>query len=197
MNGQMPHAMRPATARAARTLTLAGAALALAAGVFRLDAQEPAAGLTLITAEGRRPLDTVRVGGSETIALDDLAALFRLDVGEDAEGRTLTVDAVGGTVVLTAAQPLATVDGRLVSLDGPARRVGGRWFVPLDFVGRALAPVLERRVELRGRSRLLLVGDVRVPRVSAQYRPRAESGRLSLRITPNTAYEVTEERGRL
>ena len=197
MNGQMPHAMRPAIVRAARTLAPAGAALALAIGLFPLAAQEPAAGLTLITEAGRRPLDTVRVGSSETIALDDLAALFRLDVGEDTEGRTLTVAAGGGTVVLTAAQPLATVDGRLVSLDGPAQRVGGRWFVPLDFIGRALAPVLDQRVELRARSRLLLVGAVRVPRVSAQYRPRAESGRLSLQLTPNTAYEVTEERGRL
>lgn len=188
---------RPPTDRAARTLALAGAALLLGIGLLPLAAQEPAAGLTLITEAGRRSLATVSVASEEVIALDDLAALFRLDIGEESEGRTLTVDGGGGTVVLTDGQPLATVAGRLVSLDGPPRRVGGRWFVPLDFLGRALAPVHEQRLELRQRSRLLLVGDVLVPRVTVQYRPRAQSGRLRLQITPNTGHEVSEEGGRL
>lgn len=191
----MLHGKRPPTDLA--TLALAGAGLAFAIGLLPLTAQEPAAGLTLITEPGRRSLDTVRVQDGEAIALDDLSTLFRLDVGEETGGRTITVDAAGGTVVLTAGQALATVDGRLVSLDGPVHRVGGRWFVPLDFVGRALAPIHDQPLELRRRSRLLLVGAVRVPRVSAQYRPRARSGRLRLQITPNTAHEVTEERGRL
>lgn len=191
----MPHGKRLPTGRAG--YLLAGTGLVFAIGLSPLVAQEPAAGLTLITEEGRRSLDTVRIEGNEMVALGDLAALFQLDTGEDTGGRTLTVNASGGTVVLTAGQPLSTVEGRLVSLDGPARRVGGGWFVPLDFIGRALAPIHDQRLELREPSRLLLVGDVRVPRVSAQYRPRAQSGRLRLEITPNTAHEVTEDRGRL
>ena len=193
----MVHATRLPSVRAARTSTLAATVLAAAIGVFPLAAQEPAGGLTLVTAEGRRPLETVSVQGAEVIALDDLAALFQLDIGEDTGERTLTVNAGAGPIVLTAGQPLASVNGQLVSLDAPARRVGGRWFVPLDFVSRALARVHDQRLELRGRSRLLLVGAVRVPRVSAQYRSRARSGRLTLQITPNTAHEVTEDRGRL
>ena len=191
----MLHGKRRSTDLA--TLALAGAGLVFAIGLLPLTAQEPAAGLTLITEQGRRSLDTASIEGDEVVALGDLAALFQLDTGEDTGGRTLTVNASGGTVVLTAGQPLSTVEGRLVSLDGPARRVGGRWFVPLDFIGRALAPIHDQRLELRVPSRLLLVGDVRVPRVSAQYRPRAQSGRLRLEITPNTAHEVTEDRGRL
>lgn len=192
----MLHATRPPTVRAARALA-AVTVLAAAAGVLPLAAQEPAGGLTLVTPQGRRPIPTVDVQGSEAISLDQLAALFRLDVGEDTGERTLTVNTGGGPIVLTAGQPLASVDGQLVSLDAPARRVGGRWFVPLDFLGSALARIHDQRIELRARSRLLLVGDVRAPRVSAQYRPRARSGRLTLRITPNTAYEVTEEDGRI
>ena len=143
-------------------------ALAAAIGVSPLTGQEPAGGLTLVTAEGRRPLETASVQGGEVIALDDLAALFQLDIGEDTGERTLTVNAGAGPIVLTAGQPLASVNGQLVSLDAPARRVGGRWFVPLDFVSRVLARIHDQRLELRGRSRLLLVGEVRVPRVSAQ-----------------------------
>ena len=191
----MVHGKRLPTGRA--SFLLAGAGLVFAIGLLPLVAQEPAAGLTLITGEGRRSLDTVSIEGDEVIALGDLAALFQLDIGEDTGGRTLTVGASGGTVVLTAGQPLSTVEGRLVSLNGPAHRVGGRWFVPLDFIGRVLAPIHHQRLELRGRSRLLLVGDVRVPRVSAQYRPRGQSGRLRLEITPNTAHEVIQDRGRL
>ena len=190
-------ATRPATVRAARTLLSACAALTVAAGILPLTAQEPAGGLTLIEAESRGRLATVLVGGDEVIGLDDLAALFQLDIGEDTGQRTLTVHTGGGPIVLTAGQPLTSVNGRLVSLDAPARRLGGRWFVPLDFISRALAPVHEQRIELRGRSRLLLVGEVRVPRVSAQYRPRGQSGRLTLQITPNTAHELTREGGRL
>ena len=193
----MLHATRPSTVRAARTLTLAVAAFGVAVGLFPLGAQEPAGGLTLITAEGRRPLETVSIQGGEAIALDDLAALFQVDIGEDTGERTLTVNTGGGPIVLTAGQPLASVNGQLVSLDAPAHRIGGRWFVPLDFLGSALARIHDQRLELRSRSRLLLVGEVRVPRVSAQYRPRAQSGRLTLQITPNTLHEVIEDNGRL
>ncbi len=193
----MLHATRPSIVRAARTLTLFVTTLAVAVGASSLAAQEPAGELTLITTAGRRPLATVSVGGSASIALDDLAALFQLDIGEDTGERTLTVNTSRGPIVLTAGQPLASVDGQLVSLDGPAQRVGGRWFVPLDFIRRALARIHEQRIELRDRSRLLLVGDVHVPRVSAQYRPRAQSGRLTLQITPNTSFEVIEDGGLL
>ena len=193
----MLHATRPSTVRAARTLALAVVVPAVAIGLFPLAAQEPAGGLTLITQQGRQPIDTVTVQGDEAIPLDDLAAMFGLDIGEDTGDRTLTVNTGGGPIVLTAGQPLASVDGQLVSLDAPARRIGGRWFVPLDFISSALARIHDQRIELRGRSRLLLVGAVRVPRVSAQYRPRGQSGRLTLQITPNTAHAVTEDNGRL
>ena len=193
----MLHATRPPTARAARTLALAVTALGVGVCLFPLGAQAPASELTLISAEARRPLETVSIQGGEAIALDDLAALFQFDIGEDTGERTLTVNTGGGPIVLTAGQPLASVNGQLVSLDAPAHRIGGRWFVPLDFLGSALARVHDQRLELRSRSRLLLVGEVRVPRVSAQYRPRAQSGRLTLQITPNTLHEVIEDNGRL
>ncbi len=193
----MLHATRLPDVRAARTLTRAVTTLAAALCLFPLGAQERAGGLTLITPDGRRSLDTVGIQGGEAIALDDLAALFRFDIGEDTGERTLTVNTGGGAVVLTAGQTLASVNGQLVSLDAPARRVGGRWFVPLDFIGSALARIHDQRIELRSRSRLLLVGEVRVPRVSVRYRPRAQSGRLTLQMTPNTFHEVIEDNGRL
>ena len=71
------------------------------------------------------------------------------------------------------------------------------WFVPLNFLNDALAPIYHERLELRQTARLLLVGDVSVPRISGRYRHRGQSGQLSLEITPETAHLITEESGRI
>ena len=180
-----------------RVLALGGLIAALGPLTFPLLTQTRLQPLTLISAEGRRTLDTIEVDEHEMVSLDALAAEFRLDVGENTDASTLTVSAGAQTVILTANQQLASVEGRLVSLGAPPQRVDGRWFVPLDFIGRALAPIYSQRIELRQRSRLLLIGEMRVPRVSGRYRPRGRGGRLSLDITPNTQHEVTEENGRI
>ena len=73
-------------------------------------------------------------------SLDDLAKLFELTVREDTLAGGLTVNTKGQTIVLTAGQGLASVGGRLVSLPAPPVRDGRTWFVPVDFVSRALAP---------------------------------------------------------
>ena len=48
--------------------------------------------------------------------------------------------------MLSAGQPLASVGGRLISLPAAPARDGRAWFVPVDFVARALAPALGYRV---------------------------------------------------
>jgi len=52
-------------------------------------------------------------------------------------------------------------------------RQGRRWLVPVEFVNRALTMMYDARLDYRPASRLLVVGDVRVPRVTAQYETRA------------------------
>lgn len=180
-----------------RALVTAGLFLLAAIPPSAVAAQEPAGGLTLIDASGRRGVETVTLRNREMIALDRLAGLFRFDLSEDARTRTVTLTMGGRTVILTAEQAIASVDGRLVSLDAPVYRLGGDWFVPLDFINGALAPIADQRVELRLASRLLLAGEVRVPRVAVRYGPRGEGGRLSLEVIPETPYELIEEPGRL
>lgn len=180
-----------------RALVTAGLLLLAAILPSAVAAQETAAGLTLIDASGRRGVETVTLRDQEMIALARLAGLFRFDLSEDVRTRTVTLTIGGRAVILTAEQAIASVDGRLVSLDAPVYRLGGDWFVPLDFINRALAPVAGQRVELRLASRLLLAGEVRVPRVAVRYGPRGEGGRLSLEVIPETPYELIEEPGRL
>ena len=50
----------------------------------------PGAPLTLVSREGRRPIATTMANGQELIALDDVAALFKVAVREDTLAGGLT-----------------------------------------------------------------------------------------------------------
>ena len=141
-----------------------GLLLALAAA---LSSQTPAPpSLTVFSKDGRRAVPIAMVGDQEFVGLDDLVAMFQLTLREDALG-AITVAYKGKTILLTPDQALASVSGRLVSLPAPPSRNGRRWLVPEEFISRALALIYDLRLDLRKPSRLLVVGDLRVPRISA------------------------------
>ena len=149
----------------------------------------------MLSKDGRRAIPLTLVNNQEFVAVDDLAATFQLAVLEDALG-ALTITYKDKTIVLTN-QALASVAGRLVSLPAPAARAGRRWLVPVEFINRALALVYDTRLELRKPSHLLIVGDVRVPRVTVRYDLVAPGARLTIDATPRTASTVTEDNNRL
>jgi N-acetylmuramoyl-L-alanine amidase len=153
--------------------------------------------ITVLSREGRRTLPAVDVQGRQMVGLDDLATLFQLQVREDAAARAITATYKGQTIVLTPDQSLVSSSGRLVSLPAPLTRRSNRWLVPVEFITRALAPVYDVRLDYRPASRLLVVGDLRVPRVTAQYDDRPASLRVTLEITPRGTATVTQEQGRL
>ena len=126
-------------------------------------------------------------------SLDDLAKLFELTVREDTLAGGLTVSTRGQTIVLTAGQGLASVGGRLISLPAPPVRDGRTWFVPVDFVPRALAPAVGTRLELRKPSRLVLSGDVRAPRVAGNVEPLGALARVTLDVAPSTPHTVAQD----
>ena len=160
-------------------------------------AQTTPTGLILVTEEGQRPVPTVNVDGDEMLFLDTVVNLFQVTVAENAGAGTLTVNTGSQNIILTANQQLASVGGRLVSLDSAPRHTGGRWLVPVDFLTDALAPVYDRTLEFRRQSRLILVGNVVVPHVSLRYVSRERHDDLELEITPNASYELTEADNRL
>ena len=171
--------------------------LALLASPPPAAAQSPAPPLTLVSPGARQPLESIEVEGRRLVPLRALAALFQLDLRDDTVTGTLALGSGQQEVLLTAGERLVSVGGRLVSLGSPPRQIEGRWWVPLDFINRALSSIADRRVEVRPRSGLVLIGDVNVPRVAARYRPRARTGRLSVETTPGTPHRIIEEPGRL
>lgn len=184
--------------RARRLIYAAGALilLMLAAG---LSGQAPnqSGPLTVLSRDGRRTLPTVELQGRQMVGLDDLATLFQLQIREDAAAGAVTATYKNQTLVLTPDQSLVSASGRLVSLPSPLVRQGRRWLVPIEFVSRALAPIYDTRLELRPASRLLIVGDLRVPRVAVQYDDGPASLRVTFEITPRANAVVTQEQGRL
>ena len=141
----------------------------------------------------RRVIATTTVGEQEYVALDDLAAMFQLTVREDAIGG-LTVVHKGKTILLTPGQPLASVSGRVVSLPAPpVRNAARRWLVPVDFIGRALSLVYDSKLTLRRPSRLVIVGDLRVPRVQVKYDAVGAGGRLTIDATPRAAGTASQD----
>src|SRR6516225_504893 len=153
--------------------------------------QGTAPSLTLIARDGRRAIPLTLVADQEFVALDDLAAMFQLSVQESLGA--ITVSYKGKTIVLTPDQTLASVAGRLISLPVPPARSGRRWLVPVELVSRALAPIYDVRLDLRKPSHLLVVGDLRVPKVTARYDPVGAAGRLTIDATPRANSTVAQE----
>jgi N-acetylmuramoyl-L-alanine amidase len=157
----------------------------------------PATPLTLLSREGRRPVPTTVLSGQELIALDDVASLFQVSVREDTLAGGLTITYKGRTIVASTDQPMVSVSGRVVTLPAPAVRSGRRWLVPVEFLSRALAPIYDQRIELRRQSRLLIVGDLRVPRVTARIDSPGPPTRATIEVTPPAPVAVAVDAGRI
>jgi N-acetylmuramoyl-L-alanine amidase len=194
------HALKPMQ-RPGLIRVVIGLVTALACVEVSVTAQAPttrsALPLTVLSAEGRRGLAVVLAGDQEMIALEDLAPIFDLTIREDTVARGVAVSHKGKTIVLTAGQGLASVAGRLVSLPAPVVRDGRHWLVPLEFISRALGPVYEAKVDLRRSSRLVVIGDLRVPRIVARQELLGSESRVTFEITPKTGHAIVPQQGRL
>jgi N-acetylmuramoyl-L-alanine amidase len=187
--------MEPLRGTAASSVVIS---LLLLAVLLQAQGTPPASPLILVSRDGRRPVPTTMLSGQELVALDDVASLFGVTVREDALAGGITVTSRGGrTVVMSADQPMASVSGRVVSLPSPAVRQGRRWLVPVEFLARALAPVYDQRIDLRRASRLLIVGDLRVPRVTARIDTAGPPTRATIEVSPATAVNPSTETGRI
>jgi N-acetylmuramoyl-L-alanine amidase len=160
-------------------------------------AQTPQTALRIHSREGVRALPTVTHNNQEYVALDDLSQAFGLTAREDQLAGGVTVTAGKRSIIVTPDQPVVSVAGRLVSLNVAPTKAGNRWLMPLDFLARALGPALDTRIELRRPSRLLIVGDVRIPRVVTRVEASAAATSVTFDVTPATPARITVDTGRL
>ncbi len=170
-----------------------------AASVARPAAQalRAAAPYVAVSADGRTTVAAVTAGDQEMLRLDELAVLLQLTVREDRAAKALTVSRGTGVVVLSLDQGLASIGGKILSLAAAPVRDGSRWLVSPDTVNRALAPIAGVRMEVRRASRLIVVGDLRVPRISVQQEPGGPPTRVAIDVVPRAAYTIVQEPRRL
>ncbi|MGE0816460.1 MAG: N-acetylmuramoyl-L-alanine amidase [Vicinamibacterales bacterium] len=170
--------------------------LAVVGGVLVAQGQAPAP-LTLLDAQSRRPLPVTSVNNGDYVALDDLAAALDLVVRDDRVTGSTTVTAGGRSALLTPDRTVVSVQGRLVSLAAPPVRRDDRLLVTPEFVTRVLGTLLDRRVDYRRAGRLLVIGDLRVPRVVMRGEFGAAAAQLTFEISPATDTTVTQAPGQL
>jgi len=175
-------------------LRLIGVASVLA---LSLIATAQPASLTVLSRDGRKPLALTTINNQDYVAIDDINTTFGTTSREDRLAGGLTISLRGRSIVLTADQNVVSVGGRLVSLPSPPVRRDNRWLVPADFLPRALALILDTRLDLRRSTRLLIVGDVRAPRVVARVDAGTTNVAVTFEVTPNTEARVIVQPGRL
>jgi N-acetylmuramoyl-L-alanine amidase len=150
------------------------------------------------TADGQRNLPYRTAGNVDFVPLQQVATIFGLSLAEDTLVDGLTVRGRGQTILLIPGQSFASIGpGRIVSLPAPIERSGNNWQVPVDFLRLAVAPALGTRVEVRRPTRVILVGDVRLPRVTTHFERQGPAGRLIINIQPAAPYQVTRQGNRL
>jgi len=153
-------------------------------------AQEPSP-YQVISADGTRAMPIARRNGTtDFVALDVLARYFDIIMREDPRADGIVITAGTQRVVLTTGQATVSAGGRLVSLSAPVTRDGTRWLVPIDFL-RVLDPLLNRRIDVRRETRLIILDGATVPRITARFDRSPGGGRLTIGVDPAVPARVS------
>jgi N-acetylmuramoyl-L-alanine amidase len=178
-----------------RTSTLAPRLLAVALVAAPAVAQPVSSPLTVLTPGLRREVATVLRDGAEMVAIEDVAVGFGMTVTADARGGAATLAVGGHEVGLYEGKSLASVDGDLRLLSAPVRQENRRWLVPVDGVPRLLEPLLGLSVEWRAVPRVLVVGNVPIPRVSVSTFSSADTVRVVFDASESVPFRVEQTPG--
>jgi N-acetylmuramoyl-L-alanine amidase len=152
---------------------------------------------TIIGADGRRPMATTPVAGREMVTAEELARVFGVELREDPLTKGLALTVQGKTIVVSPTTGLASIGGRVVTLSTPPVRGERGWSLPMDVVDRALSLVYQPRLDVRPVTHLIVVGDVRVPRVQVRLETQPRLARVHFDVTPSTPHTLIAEPGRL
>jgi N-acetylmuramoyl-L-alanine amidase len=152
---------------------------------------------SLYTSDSRRPVAFRSAGPNDFIALELLSGLFGLKVEEDPAVGGLTIATRGQRIFAFPGQSFVRVGERVVSLPGQIQRERGGWQVPVEFLSLALGPAIGTRIEVRRESKLILVGEVRVPKVTGTLEKTGTGARLQLDVQPPTPHKISRDGSRL
>ncbi len=190
--------LRPARPSRFVAALMALVAIWFVAGLARPASQGQSTGpYTLYSTEGRRTIAVRQAGNREVFTLNLLNGLFGLKFVEDFLAGGLVIETRGERIIAVPGQSFVQVAGKIISLDGPIEWERNAWQVPFDFLAKAVGPAIGQRVTIRRPSRLILIGDVRVPQVTGKVERTATGGRLVVEIQPAAPRRIVREGNRL
>lgn len=152
---------------------------------------------TLYTTDSRRQIAFRGASNTDFISLELISGLFGLKIEEDAGVGGLVITTKGQRIFAFPGQSFVRVGERVVSLPGQIQRDRNAWQVPVEFLSLALGPAVGTRVEVRRESRLILVGEVRIPKVTGTLDRAGTGARLDLDVQPPTPHKISRDGNRL
>ena len=145
----------------------------------------------------RREIATLSRGDAEMVPLDAVIAGLGVGVHGDQAAGAVTLTYQGREATLFHKKSLASVDGDLRLLSSPSLLEGSQWLVPVDGVPRLLGPLLRMRVEWRAAARVLIVGEVNIPRVNVTTFVSGDLVRVVVDATEKFPFHVVQQEDRV
>jgi N-acetylmuramoyl-L-alanine amidase len=145
----------------------------------------------------RREVATVTRGSIEMLPVETVVAGMGVNTQSDVQAGSVTLTYQGRELILYHNKSLASVAGDLRLLSGPSILADGRWLVPIDGLPLLLRYLLSKPVEWRAPSRVLLIGDVRIPRVQVSSFVSGDSVRIVMESTEKVPFRVSQGEGRV
>lgn len=152
---------------------------------------------TIYYPDGRRTISVRSSGSTDLVTLDQLVPVFGLTFTEDRASGGLVIGTRGQRIIAVPGQSFIQVGGKVVGLDGQVQRERNAWTAPIDFLSKALGPAIGEPVVLRKASRLILVGNVRVPQVGGKVEKTPSGARIVLNVQPMTPHKVSRDGNKL
>jgi N-acetylmuramoyl-L-alanine amidase len=172
------------------------AALFLAAPAVLL-AATPVPLILLSDGHRRELLPVLARGEIELLPIDQVVAGLGVNMVSDASGGAVTLTYQKREVSLYNRKSLASIGGDLRLLSSPVILDEGRWLVPVDSIPRLLQPLLGTKAEWRAGSRVLIIGNVSVPRVTVSTFVSGDVARVVLEANEKVPFRVFQEEGRV
>jgi N-acetylmuramoyl-L-alanine amidase len=153
--------------------------------------------IVVLEAGQRRELAPVVRGDVELLPLELLIQGLGVSVHSDVVGGAVTLKYQGREAALYHKKSLASVGGELRLLPSPALLEEGRWLVPVEGVPRVLRPLLDQNVEWRPSSRVLVLGNVSIPKLGVTTYVTGDVVRVVLEASEKVPFKVMQEEARV
>jgi len=145
----------------------------------------------------RREVASVTRGTVEMLPIDIVVAGMGVTTRTDAAAGSVSLGYQGRELILYHNKSLASVAGDLRLLSAPSIVADGRCLVPIDGLPLLLRYLLGKPVEWRAPLRMLLVGDVKIPRIDVSAFVSGDSVRIVLESSEKVPFRVSQGEGRV